>query len=310
MDTTSQLKLGEKGAWLSILIYIFLAALKLYMGELGQSEGLIADGLNNSTDVVSSIAVLIGLKISQKPADDNHSYGHYRAESIASLVTAFIMIIVGIQVIAGGVQNFFDNQAHTPDWLTAWTALACGIIMYLVYLYNFRLGKKINSSSIKAIAYDNRSDALVSFGAFIGIVGTHFGFRLLDVITSIIVGLIICKTAWEIFRDNAHRLTDGFDTNLLLGIEDTIIHSAGVRKVITVKARTQGNQILVDATICVDPHLNVIESHRITEKIEEQLYNKHHVSRALIHIEPYDNETDTNAYSKGAGGNVHVKGRQ
>ena len=100
------------------------------------------------------------------------------------------------------------------------------------------------------------------------------------------MGLIICKTAWGIFRDTAHALTDGFDTNLLREIEESISHAAGVRKVITVKARTHGNQILVDATIGVDPHLNVIESHQITEKIDERLCTKHHVTRSLIHIEP------------------------
>ena len=291
METDTQLKLGEKGAWISIITYIFLAAIKLLIGNWGQSEGLTADGLNNSTDVISSVAILIGLRISQKPPDENHSYGHYRAESIASLIAAFIMVTVGLQVIIDGIQAFFSNQSQQPDWLTALTALACATIMYFVYIYNLKLSKKINSASIKAVAYDNRSDALVSIGAFIGIVGTHFNLRFLDVIAAVIVGLIICKTAWDIFRDTTHTLTDGIDTDLLSGIENTVVQASGVRKVISVKARTQGNQILVDATICVDPNLNVIEGHTITEKIEEQLYSKYHVSRALIHIEPYRKET-------------------
>lgn len=292
MDTNAQLKLGEKGAWISIITYIILAAIKLFIGNIGQSEGLTADGLNNATDVISSIAVLIGLKISQKPPDEDHSYGHYRAESIASLIAAFIMLTIGLQVMVGGVQNFFTEGSQRPDWLTAWTALGSSIVMYVVYLYNLALSKKINSPSIKAVAYDNRSDAFVSIGAFIGIVGTHFGILFLDVFTAVIVGLIICKTAWGIFRDTAHALTDGFDTDLLCEIEESISHTAGVRKVIAVKARTHGNQILVDATICVDPHLNVIESHQITEKIEEQLNTKHHVTRSLIHIEPYQQSFD------------------
>ena len=287
MDTNSQLKIGEKGAWISIFTYICLAAVKLYIGNLGQSEGLMADGLNNSTDIISSVAVLIGLKISQIPPDEDHSYGHYRAESIASLIAAFIMITVGLQVIISGIQNYFIGYSDKPDWLTAWTALACALIMYIVYLYNLKLSKTINSSSIKAVAYDNRSDALVSIGAFIGIIGTNLGIVFLDVITAIIVGIVICKTALDIFKDNAHILTDGFDTDLLLQIEETINQTTGVRKVTAVKARMQGNQILVDAAICVDPNLNVIESHEITEIIEEQLRKKHQVTKALIHIEPY-----------------------
>lgn len=291
METEAQLKLGEKGAWLSIFTYIFLALVKLVIGHMGHSEGLLADGLNNTTDVISSIAILIGLKISQKPPDGDHSYGHYRAESIASLIAAFIMLTVGIQVIIDGVESFFSTRTETPDMLTAWTALACAIIMYFVYLYNLKLSRQINSSSIKAAAYDNRSDALVSIGAFIGIIGTQFGFPFLDTIAATIVGLIICKTAWEIFRDTAHTLTDGIDTTLLSGIEQTIIAAPGVLKVSAVKARTQGNQILVEATICVNPDLNVVESHEITENIEEQLDKKYRVSIAMIHIEPYQTET-------------------
>jgi cation diffusion facilitator family transporter len=289
MDTSDQLKLGEKGAWISIFTYLILAVIKLYIGNIGNSEGLMADGLNNTTDIISSVAVLIGLKIAQKPPDEDHSYGHYRAESIASLVAAFIMLTIGLQVIGDGVKNFFTSSTNQPDWLTAWTALFCAVIMYIVYLYNYKLGKKINSSSIKAIAYDNRSDALVSIGAFIGIIGTNFGIAYLDVIAAIIVGLIICRTSWHIFRDTSHALTDGFDTTLLCKIEGAIIDTPGVRKVITVKARTQGNQILVDATICVDPYLNVIESHQITEDIEDMLYKNFHVMKSLIHIEPYQN---------------------
>ncbi|WP_338451314.1 cation diffusion facilitator family transporter [Niallia oryzisoli] len=287
METNTQLKLAEKGAWISIFTYIILAAVKLYVGNIGQSEGLTADGLNNTTDVISSIAVLIGLKISQKPPDDDHSYGHYRAESIASLIAAFIMLTIGLQVMVDGIRNVFRDQTVKPDWLSAWTALFCAIIMYAVSLYNLNLSKKINSPSIKAVAYDNRSDALVSIGAFVGIVGTHIGIAFLDVLAAIVVSIIICKTAWEIFRESSHALTDGFDTNLLCRIEDTIVHTAGVKQVIAVKARMQGNQILVDATISVDPHLNVIESHAITEEIEEQLKHEHHVTRSLIHIEPY-----------------------
>nr|WP_295973443.1 cation diffusion facilitator family transporter [uncultured Bacillus sp.] len=291
METNAQLKLGEKGAWISIYTYILLAIIKLLTGYFGQSDGLMADGLNNSTDVISSLAVLIGLKISQKPPDHNHSYGHYRAESIASLVAVFIMLTVGIQVIIDGLESIVSNPKTTPDMLTAWTALSCAVIMYFVYLYNIKLAAKINSSSIKAVAYDNRSDAFVSLGAFVGIAGTHAGIRFLDVTAAIIVGLIICKTAWDIFRETTYTLTDGIDTDLLLGIKKTISNSPGVLNVTAVRARTQGNQILAEATICVDPNLNVVESHKITERIEEQLYKKYHVSIAMIHIEPFQTVT-------------------
>ena len=165
----SYFKKAEIGAWLSIAAYMVLSAIKLIMSQIGNSEALRADGLNNLTDIIASVAVLIGLKISQKPPDENHRYGHSRAETIASLVAAFIMITVGIQVIMDSVQSFFNPKEATPDLMTAFVALFSALFMYGIYRYNLNLSKKINSKALRSAAQDNRSDALVSVGAAIGI---------------------------------------------------------------------------------------------------------------------------------------------
>ncbi|CAM3646455.1 cation diffusion facilitator family transporter [Mesobacillus zeae] len=287
MDRSEQIKAGEVGAWVSIFAYIILAAVKLAVGKISHSEGLWADGLNNSTDIIASIAVLIGLKISRKPADQDHLYGHYRAEAVASLVAAFIMVTVGIQVIIGGIQSAVNPSPETPQWISAWVALACAAAMYGVYRYNLALGNKIQSSSIKAVAYDNRSDALVSIGAFAGIVGTKSGIEFLDTLAAILVGLVICRTAWSIFYDASHTLTDGFDTDSMKKIKEKVRDTAGVQEVTDIKARMHGNLVLVEATIRVNPSLNVIESHEITELIEQKLKTECNVSSATIHIEPF-----------------------
>src|SRR3954454_17593173 len=135
----SNLKKAESGAWLSISAYIILSAFKLIMSSIGNSEALRADGLNNLTDIIASVAVLIGLKISQRPPDENHRYGHSRAETIASLVAAFIMITVGIQVIIGSAQSFFNPKESTPDLMTAFVALFSALFMYGIYRYNLNL---------------------------------------------------------------------------------------------------------------------------------------------------------------------------
>src|SRR5690606_4322612 len=113
--TQPNMKSGEKGAWISIFAYLFLAGVKLLVGYIGNSEALWADGLNNSTDVVASIAILIGLRISQKPPDQNHRYGHYRAETIASLLASFIMVAVGLQVLFSTITNMLDGNIARPD---------------------------------------------------------------------------------------------------------------------------------------------------------------------------------------------------
>ncbi|WP_085992813.1 cation diffusion facilitator family transporter [Oceanobacillus senegalensis] len=288
MDYSDNLKQGEKGAWISIVSYISLSIIKLFIAHYGNSDALHADGLNNVTDVIASVAVLVGLKLSRKPPDKDHPYGHYRVETIASLFAAFVMMYIGIQVILDTLQKIMNAEAsEPPELLTAWTALGAAIIMFFVYRYNVKLARKIESSSLNAAAQDNKSDALVSIGAFVGIIGAQFGLFWLDPLAAFIVGIIICKTAWDIFRDATLTLTDGFEESKLLEIKSSIGKVDEVKKVVDVKGRVHGNQALLEVTILVDPHLNVEQSHRITENIEKYLYNKYRINHAHIHIEPF-----------------------
>ena len=287
MDQYDNLKKGEKGAWISIIAYLFLAVTKLVIAYTGNSTALRADGLNNTTDIIASVAVLIGLKISRKPPDENHHYGHFRAETIASLIAAFIMVSVGLEVIFNTIQSMINNTFEQPTMLTAWTALFAAAIMLVVYRYNLRLAKKINSSALHAASLDNRSDAFVSLGAFVGIIGAQFGLYWLDPVAGLMVGIIICKTAWSIFWDSTHTLTDGFDEEELTKIKTSIKADPEVEEVKDVKGRFHGNQALVDVTIYVDPNLTVKESHHISDRIESLLDQQHNIPHAQIHIEPY-----------------------
>lgn len=287
MNHADNLKLAEKGAWLSIFTYLILAIIKLWIAHWGNSVALRSDGLNNTTDVIASVAVLIGLRISQKPPDENHRYGHYRAETIASLFAAFIMMFIGIQVIYDTIKKIFVFEANQPNMLTAWTALGSAAIMVIVYMYNSRLSKKLNSSALFAAAQDNRSDALVSIGAFIGIIGAQLGMYWLDPLTGTIVGLIICKTAFDIFKDATLTLTDAYDEEELQLIKESIERVSEVKKVEDIKGRIHGSQALIEITILVHADLTVEVSHHITERIERYLAEKHAVTQAHIHIEPY-----------------------
>ncbi|WP_338447687.1 cation diffusion facilitator family transporter [Niallia oryzisoli] len=282
----NDLKLGERGAIISIIAYICLSALKLAIGYLADSEALRADGLNNTTDIIASIAVLIGLRLSQKPADSDHSYGHWKAENIASLVASFIMIAVGIQVIYAAITKAFQNEYSSPDLIAAWTGILCAIVMYGVYRYNKRLASKINSQSVMAAAKDNLSDAWVSIGAAVGIIGAQFHMAWLDPVAAVIVGLLICKTALEIFRDASHQLTDGFDENEIQAYKETIQNTYGVKGIKDIKARNYGNNVVVDVVILVNSTLDIIRAHDISTEVEQALAKKHNVYDVHVHIEP------------------------
>lgn len=290
VELYTNLRAGEKGAWISIGAYIFLSAMKLIIGHIGDSEALKADGLNNTTDIIASIAVLIGLKISQRPPDENHQYGHLRAETVASLVASFIMMVVGLEVIFSSIMNIFDPVRNSPSTLTIIVALGSAAVMYMVYRYNLALSKKIKSSALKAAAYDNRSDALVSVGTAIGIFASIIGYSIIDTITALIIGVIIIRTALEIFWESVQTLTDAFDTEEIETLSTLIKNVDGVIELVDLKGRTHGNATFIEVTVTVNPYLNVWESHRITENIESTIKRFDINCTALVHIEPHEAE--------------------
>ena len=282
----NDLKLGERGAIISIIAYLCLSSLKLFIGSIANSEALRADGLNNVTDIIASIAILIGLRLSQKPADRDHPYGHWKAETVASLIASFIMAAVGIQVLSTAITSIFIGKHESPDLISAWTGIFSAVIMYFVYRYNRNLGRKINSQAVMAAAKDNLSDAWVSIGAAIGIIGSQFHLPWLDSVTAVIVGLLICKTAWDIFRDATHQLTDGFDEEMVESYKVTALTVAGVNCVKDVRARSYGNNYVVDMVILVSPHLDIQEAHDISTEVEHILKSEHGVFDVHVHVEP------------------------
>ncbi|WYP28429.1 cation diffusion facilitator family transporter [Alkalihalobacillus sp. FSL W8-0930] len=285
MERYSQLKKGEKGAWLSIIVYLVLSAVKLVIGTLFFSDALRADGLNNVTDIVASIAVLIGLRISQKPPDANHPYGHFRAEHIASLFAAFIMAAIGLQVLVEAVRSFMAEQPP-PDPIAGWVGAACALIMFGVYRYNKNLASEVNSQALYAIAADNRSDALVSVGATISILASQWNIAWLDTATALIIGLLICYTAFDIFQKATLSLTDGFNEQDLNMYRETIEVIHHVEALKHVKARQVGSSIYADVVIEVHPDLNVQESHQIADRVEAIMREKHNISYTHVHVEP------------------------
>lgn len=288
MNQYEEIKQGEKGALVSIGAYIGLSAIKLGAGYWFASGALVADGFNNLTDIIASVAVLIGLRISQKPPDKDHPYGHFRAETIAALIASFIMATVGLQVIINTVRSLFSGEQTVPSLTSAWVALFAAACMGAVYLYNRRLANLINNQALHAAAKDNLSDTLVSIGAAVGIIGAQFGLPWLDPVAALAVGAIICKTAWDIFYSSTHALTDGFDANELMTLRSTIEGTKGVKSIKDIKARVHGSNVLIDVIVQVDPGLTLIESHRISDEIEQRMEGKHNIMSVHVHVEPHE----------------------
>ncbi|WP_026560377.1 cation diffusion facilitator family transporter [Bacillus sp. J37] len=282
----SDLKLGERGAIISIVAYICLSVLKLIIGYMSNSAALRADGLNNTTDIIASIAVLIGLKLSQRPPDENHRYGHWKSETIASMVASFIMATVGLQVLIDACIGLVQGRDESPDVMAAYVGVFSAIVMYFVYLYNKKLAEKINSKAVMAAAKDNISDAWVSIGTAVGIFGSQLNMPWIDTVTAIIVGLLICKTAFDIFMQASHELSDGFDEKKLLIYDEQIRKVDGVKGIKQIKGRSYGNNEVVDVVILVNSRLDITEAHDIATQVEKVMRNDYGVYDVHVHVEP------------------------
>lgn len=261
MSQNENLKIAQRGAYLSLVVYIILSIAKYVTGFIYNSAAVRADALNNMTDIVVSIAVIVGLKISIKPADKNHPYGHLKSENISTLLVSFIIMFVGIQVVIENAPRLLTHDKHVPSPITILVSIVSGLIMLGVYVINHKLAKKTNSSSLKSAAKDNLSDSLVSIGTAVGLVFTQIGFPIIDIVLATILGLLIIYTGFGIFKESIFTLSDGFNEKDLEEYRNDILEVDDVLDIRSIKGRYHGSSIFLDVTIVVEPNLSINEAH-------------------------------------------------
>ncbi|MGO1419384.1 cation diffusion facilitator family transporter [Staphylococcus equorum] len=285
MTQSENLKTAQKGAYLSLIVYIVLSIAKFIIGSMYDSAAVRADSLNNMTDIVVSLAVIIGLKISIKPADKNHPYGHLKSENISTLLVSFIIMFVGIQVVIESVPEIFSKDHHAPNVITIYVSVISGIIMLIVFYINQKLARRTNSSSLNSAAKDNLSDALVSIGTAVGLIFTQFGLPILDTVLATILGLLIIYTGFRIFKESIFTLSDGFNEQELEAYKNYVLEIEDVIDVQNIKGRYHGSSIFVDVTIVVESNLSLEDAHNICDTVEQHMHEKG-ISSVYVHPEP------------------------
>lgn len=285
-NATDRLQLAQRGAVIGIFSYIVLALIKLSVGHLIHSSSLMADGFNNFSDILSNVTIWVGLKIASKPADYDHKFGHWKMENLASLITSIIMFMVGFEVLKSTVDKMLGQASPPLDPLGAWVGAVSALIMLMVYRYNHRLAKQVNSPALAAAAKDHLADALTSLGTSIAILASALRWPILDQIVALLITLLIFKTAFGIFKESIFTLSDGFDEGLLEDYALAISQLDKVDRVISQRGRTYGSNIYLDVVIAMNPDLSVYESHEVTEEIEQLLQIGFGVFDVDVHVEP------------------------
>ncbi|MCK1227478.1 cation diffusion facilitator family transporter [Streptococcus uberis] len=280
------LRIAKRGPIVSIVAYLVISIAKLIFGYSFHSNSLVADGFNNLSDIVGNVALLFGLHLASQPADANHKFGHWKFEDLSSLITSFIMFIVGFQVLIQTLQAIFFGKETAIDPLGAIVGVISALIMLLVYAYNKRLSKRVKSSALVAASKDNLSDAITSIGTSIAIVAASLHLPIIDRIAAIVITFFILKTAYDIFMQSAFSLSDGFDNKHLKKYEAAILEIPKITAVKSQRGRTYGSNVYLDIVLEMNPDLSVYESHAITEQVEQLLSERFAVYDIDIHVEP------------------------
>lgn len=279
------------------VVNAFLIVIKLLAGIFGRSSALIADGIHSLTDFISDIVVLVFVKISGKPIDNDHQYGHGKYETMATLLIGVILGGAGVGLLIDGIKKIVSSikgeVLPEPTWAALCVALVSIVIKEILYRYTLREGVRLNSDAVKANAWHHRSDAFSSLGTVIGISGAMFfgiKWRILDPIAAAVVSIFIIKAGIDIIKPAVSELLESsLPKSQNEEIIDLIKSVKGVKDFHRLRTRKIGNRIAVDVHIKMDGNLKLVEAHNIASHVE-QLIRKRFGQQSIvnIHMEPYN----------------------
>ncbi len=303
MENEERFKKAEFVAIIGIIGNLILAVLKWIIGVYANSRALVADAVNSASDVAGSLAVFIGLRAAKQPPDEDHPYGHGKAESIAAIIVAVLLVLVGFEIGKSSFQAFFQ-PIEAPKLIALVAVIVSIAIKETMYRYTFSMGKKLNSDALIVTAYDHRSDVYSSLAALVGIGCAILGEKLAvgwlvyaDPVAGLFVSLLILKLAWKLGSESIHNALDHVlheeDTIELRRIVESIPE---VKKIDELHAREHGHYVIIDIKISVDPYITVEEGHRVGKKVKQKLMEERHVENVFVHINPYNPDNSEITY--------------
>lgn len=294
------LHIARHVTWVGFWWNAILGLLKVAAGIIGRSTAMIADGVHSFTDFFTDIIVLVFIGISHKKANFEFQYGHGKFETFATMLLAMALALVGVFFFYDGAEKawraFHGQVIPRPGWIALGMAVFSIAVKEWLFHYTKRAGEKIKSPAVVANAWHHRSDALSSLATLIGIAGAMFlgeKFRILDPLAAVLVSVFIIIVAVKIGRPAIEELLEvSLPKNVVVKMYDIIRHTPGVMAFHHFASRKNGNCMIVDFHIKVNPHIDVIHAHRISTDVEQRLKQAFGNDMLVtIHIEPYLGQT-------------------
>ena len=275
----------------TLLVNLLLSAFKIAAGLLARSSAMVSDGIHSASDVLSTLIVMVGIRISAKEADGKHRYGHERLESVAAMVLAMVLAGTGLWIGREGILKLYASQSGgiaVPGLLALAAAILSIVVKEGMFWYTRRAADRARSAALMADAWHHRSDALSSIGSLIGIVGARLGLPMLDPLASLVICLFILKAAYDIFLSAARQVVDqSVDPELEQSMRRVILAQPGVLHLDLLRSRQFGSRIYLDVEIAADGNLTLFEAHKIAERVHRQIETCFpDVKHCMVHVNP------------------------
>ncbi len=293
-------KEAQRATIIGIVVNVILTIIKGIGGIMGNSRALVADAVHSASDVVSSIAVYIGVRAAQKPPDREHPYGHGKSENVATLIVAILLVVVGFEIMYNSISSIWtDTTNEVTSMAVLYIIIFSLVIKEVLFQYKFRLGSRINSPALIADAWHHRSDAISSAVALIGVgltlIGSRYDIQYLeffDPLAGAVIAVIIMYMGFQLAREAVSMTLEVvLNEKETAGLMETAMSVDKVVRVDALSARSHGSYVIVDIKISVDAFITVEEGHRIGRNVKQRLISEHEIVRDVnVHVNPHDSD--------------------
>jgi cation diffusion facilitator family transporter len=286
--------------WISLASNLALTAIKIIVGFAYNSQVLIADSIHNAGDVIATATAYSSMRISSKPADKDHPYGHGKAEVLGAFMVAIILAAAAVYIGYHSIHSLFEpaEKAHIMAFAAAVVSL---VWKQILYVYTMRIGRQNNSKGLVATAYDHLADVYASLAAALGIglalIGDYYGYAYLsygDPLAGIIVSLLVIKLAFDMGKESFDTLMEKNVGEPKMEAYAELIYSIPeVKRIDRLRAREHGHYILVDARISMRGDMTIQQGHDAGREIKHKIMEAHtDVGEVLVHVNPwYENDS-------------------
>ncbi len=285
--------------WAGSIVNLLLLVFKFVAGFVGHSSAMIADAIHSLSDFLTDFVVIVCMRISTKPCDQDHDFGHGKYETLATSIVGILLLLVATGIFwhgAGEIWGVMHGRAlEAPGMLAFWAALLSIVLKEGIYQVTIHFGRDLHSEALIANAWHHRSDALSSIGTAVGIGGAIWlgpSWRILDPVAAVVVSVVIVRVAVKLLHNSVAEL---LESSLPQEVEDDIIRTAqsvpGVSNPHKLRTRQIGNSYAIDMHVRMDGHLSLIEAHAKATAVEQALRARFGSETLVnVHIEPLEKD--------------------